>query len=231
MTIVIRDCISFALLRCDWSRKLVPSLTNHTQNLKLSRPDLSCFPTFQSVWSLLLWALIGIMSVIFYFLGIDCCYWFGLPKHSRNALVTLIYDMFSFLSRFDQVKIKTMRKIIIFAFVYGKLNPAYLRTLNWQDQIYSSSVCRGFPVLCTSCMFSCALCKLHALLRLPLVECFPEFCAGCMFFCLWSKFDAFIMSYQQCSYWQILERQRQVMTTATHIVLLKESVLWTKMVS
>lgn len=165
MTIVIRDCISFALLRCDWSRKLVPSLTNHTQNLKLSRPDPSCFPTFQSVWSLLLWALIGIMSVIFYFLGIDCCYWFGLPKHSRNALVTLIYDMFSFLSRFDQVKIKTMRKIIIFAFVYGKLNPAYLRTLNWQDQFYSSSVCRGFPVLCASCMFSCALCKLHALLR------------------------------------------------------------------
>ena len=86
-------------------------------------------------------------------------------------------------------------------------------------------------MLCASCMFSCALCKLHALLRLPLVECFPEFCAGCMFFCLWSKFDAFIMSCQQCSYWQILERQRQVMTTATHIVLLKESVLWTKMVS
>ena len=29
-------------------------------------------------------------------------------------------------------------------------------------------------MLCASCMFSCALCKLHALLRLPLVECFPE---------------------------------------------------------
>lgn len=27
-------------------------------------------------------------------------------------------------------------------------------------------------MLCASCMFSCALCKLHALLRLPLVECF-----------------------------------------------------------
>lgn len=70
------------------------------------------------------------MSVIFYFLAIDCCYWFGLPKHSRKAPVTLIYDMFSFLSRFDQLKMKTMRKILIFAFVNGKLNPAYLRTLN-----------------------------------------------------------------------------------------------------
>lgn len=70
------------------------------------------------------------MSVIFYFLGIDCCYWFGLPKHSRNAPVTPIYDMFSFLSRFDQLEMKAMRKILIFAFVYGKLNPTYLRTFN-----------------------------------------------------------------------------------------------------
>ena len=30
-------------------------------------------------------------------------------------------------------------------------------------------------MLCVSCMFSCALCKLHALLRLPLVECFLSF--------------------------------------------------------
>ena len=30
-------------------------------------------------------------------------------------------------------------------------------------------------MLCASCMFSCALCKLHALLRLPLVECFLSF--------------------------------------------------------